>query len=120
MQPHKTPEPFFSNLYAVNVQMFRSNADITESHGWSSTYLEWVLNIKGVLYYNQKLGDTESVIYLLGNPVVLAVAVVCVLMSSLSMLGAFLVEELKFRYGPVRVNMMFSLIIFVDFVHVCV
>ena len=67
------PRPgFWSTMLWLQRDMIVSNASILEPHNWDSVWWEWVLNLRGVLYYtvDQAHSYTRAV-YLLGNPLVI-------------------------------------------------
>eukprot|EP00189_Rhodosorus_marinus_P004713 CAMPEP_0113962522 /NCGR_PEP_ID=MMETSP0011_2-20120614/5971_1 /TAXON_ID=101924 /ORGANISM="Rhodosorus marinus" /LENGTH=366 /DNA_ID=CAMNT_0000974403 /DNA_START=373 /DNA_END=1470 /DNA_ORIENTATION=- /assembly_acc=CAM_ASM_000156 len=44
--------PFFPDLFVTkNVQMFRSNKSIKTRHPWESKWYEWILDLRGILYW---------------------------------------------------------------------
>ena len=65
------PRPgFWSTMLWLQKDMIVSNASILEPHNWDSVWWEWVLNLRGVLYYTVDKGHTfTTAVYLLGNPV---------------------------------------------------
>lgn len=72
----------FAKLFAYhNWRMVTGNAGIKKRHSWESTYYQWIINWRGILYYFKSNGDgTTSRIYLFGNPIVLwMVLAVCVM-----------------------------------------
>ncbi|CAN8065505.1 unnamed protein product [Agarophyton chilense] len=67
----------------LNRRMVQSNASIKKRHTWESDWYQWIVNWRGVLYFLHKETKSEKTIrtqiYLLGNPVVIYVTLVCVL-----------------------------------------
>ncbi|KAJ8903889.1 hypothetical protein NDN08_000422 [Rhodosorus marinus] len=92
-------KPFFPDLFLTkNVQMFRSNKSIKVRHPWESKWYEWILDMRGILYWNNSAGGQERKIYLIGNPAVLLVAasvVVCVMLIVL-----YNVNRVRLRRKP--------------------
>lgn len=55
------PKPSFWWSYTYLVKdMIVSNANILEPHAWESVWWEWILNLRGVLYYSVDQGHTYS------------------------------------------------------------
>lgn len=70
--PKVKRQPFWYLFTYLNTRMISSNAGIKKRHSWESTYYQWVVNWRGVLYYVKSHDDgTTERIYLFGNPVVL-------------------------------------------------
>lgn len=73
-EPNYDPEakrkPFFHLLWYLNKYMFTANAGITSRHHWESTWYQWIINWRGLLYYNQQIDKDWAAVYLHNNPVV--------------------------------------------------
>lgn len=75
--PHylpSAPRPSFWTSFAqLHWQMFASNRDITTTHRWQSTWWQWIINQRGLLYFVRR-NDIHSKlierVYLIVNPVV--------------------------------------------------
>jgi dolichyl-phosphate-mannose-protein mannosyltransferase len=68
------PHPgYLTTFLQLNQEMLSANARIDQRHNWESTWHEWPLNLRGILYYSHtedkgpEAGSTGT-IYLLGNP----------------------------------------------------
>lgn len=73
----------FPRLFVyLNRRMIASNANIKKRHSWESDWYQWIVNWRGVLYFVKKktVSETElkEQVYLLGNPVVIYLTLVCV------------------------------------------
>ena len=70
--PHydaSAPKPgFWGSFVYLNREMLRANASITQRHPWETVWWEWMLNLRGLLYYSydKALTYTQGV-YLLGE-----------------------------------------------------
>jgi dolichyl-phosphate-mannose-protein mannosyltransferase len=63
---------FWETYFYLNAEMIRANARIEQRHAWESYWYEWPINARGILYYSQDAGfGYTSSVYLLGNPVVI-------------------------------------------------
>lgn len=80
-------KPFLWLFVYLNGHMIGSNASIKKRHTWESKWFQWIVNWRGVLYYalKEKGKDGQSLrtqIYLLGNPVVIYLVLLCVVIFS--------------------------------------
>lgn len=107
---------FWESFFYLNVDMVRANAGILERHNWDSVWWEWVLNLRGVLYYSvdAKHTYTEGV-YLLGNPMAIwflmgVVAVSAVLLAVYARLRTDSSNNLVQRHGRFFGAVMYCLI----------
>eukprot|EP00177_Eucheuma_denticulatum_P006388 GFKZ01011661.1.p1 GENE.GFKZ01011661.1~~GFKZ01011661.1.p1 ORF type:complete len:517 (-),score=33.40 GFKZ01011661.1:613-2163(-) len=80
--PEAKRRPFVRLFLYINARMISSNASIKKRHSWESDWYQWIVNWRGVLYYVKKetIDGTEKKqqIYLLGNPVVIYLTLLCV------------------------------------------
>lgn len=80
--PKAKRRPFVSLFLYLNARMISSNASIKKRHSWESDWYQWIVNWRGVLYYvkRETVDGTEKKqqIYLLGNPVVIYLTLLCV------------------------------------------
>lgn len=85
--PKARRKPFLWLFIYLNGRMIGSNASIKKRHTWESKWYQWIVNWRGVLYYvlkstNEKNESLRAQIYLLGNPVVIYLVLVCVFVFS--------------------------------------
>lgn len=88
--PKAGPLPFFRTFAYLNKRMIASNAGVKKKHSWESDWYHWITNWRGILYYvknEEKDGiKHKSQIYLIGNPAVLWLVLVCGVGFALSVL----------------------------------
>jgi len=80
--PAATRQPFLKSFLQLNQEMFRANKGIKDRHPWESKWYEWPLNLRGLLYFVQDDDEDEtrmSQIYLIGNPAVMYLCLLCAL-----------------------------------------
>lgn len=79
---------FFATFVQLNQEMLSANARIELRHNWESVWWEWPGNLRGLLYYSKDFvarGISQSkLIYLLGNPGVIWLVGVCVVLCVLA------------------------------------
>jgi dolichyl-phosphate-mannose--protein O-mannosyl transferase len=83
---HETYEPsapkpgFWSMFWYTNKTMLSANASITTRHRWESYWYWWVVNWRGLLYFNRQEPETGkwASVYLLCNPIVCWFCAACV------------------------------------------
>lgn len=68
--PKAKRQPFFRLLFYLNKYMFTANAGITTRHHWESYWYQWIVNWRGLLYYNKQVGEKWASVYLHCNPIV--------------------------------------------------
>lgn len=68
--PKAVRKPFHELFVYLNKYMFTANAGITTRHHWESYWYQWVVNWRGLLYYNKEIDGNWASVYLLCNPVV--------------------------------------------------
>lgn len=68
--PNAKRKPFFRLLWYLNKYMFTANAGITTRHHWESTWYQWIVNWRGLLYYNKEINKKWAAVYLHNNPIV--------------------------------------------------
>ena len=114
------PKPgFWSTMLWLQKDMIISNASILEPHNWDSVWWEWVLNLRGVLYYTVDKAHTfTAAVYLLGNPVT------AVLLGAAVAAGAvLLLLWQRLRHEPAyhlhRFNNFFAAVVFCIAVYAC-
>ena len=83
----QAPHPgFLRTFFTLAWEMLSGNARIDQRHNWESTWDQWILNKRGVLYHSNTTepvrGRTESV-YLIGNPAVIWLVAVVVALALL-------------------------------------
>ena len=71
---------FVRNLLYLNKEMYTANAHIKARHRWESKWYQWIINQRGLLYFNElDDGVTHSQkIYLIVNPAVSVMSLVAV------------------------------------------
>ncbi|MBI2676810.1 MAG: phospholipid carrier-dependent glycosyltransferase [Candidatus Yanofskybacteria bacterium] len=62
------PIGFFKKFVELNLQMYRSNKTLTAVHPYGSKWYSWPFMTRTIYYWNKAAVQTESKIYLLGNP----------------------------------------------------
>lgn len=88
-------KPFLHLFWYLNKYMLTANAGITTRHHWESYWYQWIVNWRGLLYYNKQVGDKWASVYLHCNPIV---CWVCAAFVGLFILG-FLISV---RYRSVK------------------
>lgn len=68
--PAAKRKPFFELLFYLNKYMLTANAGITTRHHWESTWYQWIVNWRGLLYYNKNIDEKWAAVYLHNNPIV--------------------------------------------------
>lgn len=65
----------------LNREMYAASARIDVPHTWQSVHYQWMLNLRGVLYWSQDISNTDMrrQIYILGNPIVSWFCFACVI-----------------------------------------
>lgn len=82
--------PFLVNFWNLNREMVSANARITQRHNWDSWWYEWILNLRGLLYFSRDSSHTyTNAIYLLGNPVVIWLVALCMAVTFSLLLLSF-------------------------------
>jgi dolichyl-phosphate-mannose--protein O-mannosyl transferase len=64
---------FLPTMWRLNKDMLLGSASINTPHQWESKYYQWVLNLKGLLFYGEPFGPQPglwSAMYLIGNPLI--------------------------------------------------
>jgi dolichyl-phosphate-mannose--protein O-mannosyl transferase len=88
--PTVTKPSFLWLFWYTNRTMFESNAAITTRHHWESYWYWWVVNWRGLLYYNEEEPLTKrwEAVYLLCNPIICWFCGICVAVMLLTALVA--------------------------------
>ncbi|KAI0566918.1 Dolichyl-phosphate-mannose--protein mannosyltransferase family GT39 [Gracilaria domingensis] len=76
--PNAKPDGFVRNFVYLNHQMYKANKGIKVRHPWESRWWQWVINMRGLLYYNElnpEAAWANEKIYAIVNPVVSVVTV---------------------------------------------
>lgn len=78
--PAATKPSFLWLFWYTNKTMLATNASIKTRHRWESYWYWWVVNWRGLLYFNRQETDTKrwASVYLLCNPVVCWFCAFCV------------------------------------------
>ena len=76
--PKAVRRPFHELFVYLNKYMFTANAGITTRHHWESFWYQWIVNWRGLLYYNKQIDGNWASVYLHCNPIVCWVCAVCV------------------------------------------
>lgn len=63
---------FWKLFLRLNKEMFVMNVRIDTRHYWESYWYQWIVNWRGLQYYNKNMGDKWSKIYVIFNPLVCA------------------------------------------------
>ena len=85
----------WAQWWELHRQMWYYHTHLVATHGYQSTPLQWIFDVRPVWYYVQYLTTSISNIYVIGNPIILWLG-----------LGAFIFQLNKLRYFP---NLLFSL-----------
>lgn len=91
--PNATSDGFLRNFVFLNKQMYIANKGIKTRHRWESRWWQWMINMRGLLYYNELNADNQLLnekIYLIVNPVVTAVTLASLLIFLCVSVFAFL------------------------------
>ena len=81
------PIGFLKKFLELNIQMYSSNKTLTAIHPYGSKWYSWPFMTRTVYYWNKAAVQTESKVYLLGNPFVWwssTIAMLYLLISSVS------------------------------------
>lgn len=72
---------FVRNFLYLNKVMYTANAHIKTRHRWESKWYQWVINQRGLLYFNELEENTSFMrkIYLIVNPAVTVVSLASIL-----------------------------------------
>lgn len=72
---------FVRNFLYLNKEMYTANAHIKTRHRWESKWYQWIINQRGLLYYNEVNDDATRMqkIYLIINPAVSVISVASLL-----------------------------------------
>lgn len=66
--PNAPRPPFWKTFTYLNAEMLRANAGIMQRHPWETVWYEWMLNLRGLLYYSYDQKHTyTSGMYLIGE-----------------------------------------------------
>ena len=78
--PNAKRESFLRLFWYLNKYMLSANAGITTRHNWESYWYQWIVNWRGLLYYNHEEKSTGrwASVYLIGNPLVIWISSGCV------------------------------------------
>lgn len=91
---------FVRNLVWLNGEMYRANARIKTRHHWESKWYQWVVNQRGLLYFDEAVGGGKrSRIYLIVNPAVSVAALFAVVGTIAVLLGVYLPTRMDRRAG---------------------
>lgn len=71
----------WSQWWQLHRQMWYYHTHLVATHAYQSTPLEWLFDIRPVWYYVQYLGDNLSNIYALGNPLILWLGLVALILQ---------------------------------------
>lgn len=70
---------FLNNFFYLNREMYAANARIKVRHHWESKWWQWIVNQRGILYFNELAEGEDSgkmrKIYLILNPAVSVITV---------------------------------------------
>ncbi|KAI0559237.1 Dolichyl-phosphate-mannose--protein mannosyltransferase family GT39 [Gracilaria domingensis] len=69
--PEAKRDPFHKLFFYLNKYMFTANAGITTRHHWESYWYQWIVNWRGLLYYNKEVEGKWASVYLHCNPIAL-------------------------------------------------
>lgn len=76
--PKAVRKPFLKLLWYLNKYMLTANAGITTRHHWESYWYQWIVNWRGLLYYNKEVDGKWASVYLHCNPIVCWACAACV------------------------------------------
>lgn len=91
---------FVSNFIYLNLEMYRANARIKTRHHWESKWYQWVINQRGLLYFDEPKNDLVSRIYLIVNPALGFIALGAVLTTIVLILGVYLPRRFARKIHP--------------------
>ncbi len=91
---------FFTSFVYLNAEMYRANARIKTRHHWESKWYQWVVNQRGLLYFDEPRMELTSRIYLIVNPFVSVAALFAVLATFAMLFGVYLPNRILKRLEP--------------------
>ena len=111
----KAPKvPFWKLFFNLNKVMMTSNMNITTRHHWESYWYQWIVNWRGLLYYNKEIpagSKNWQSVYLLSNPIVCWFCALCValfMVGGLAMVRFRGIKYLSGIKGRLRYNALFT------------
>lgn len=109
--PNATRESFRKLFFYLNQYMFTANAGITTRHHWESYWYQWIINWRGLLYYNHedKATGRWASVYLHNNPVVCWACAACVALFILGLLTSVRYRNVKLLSGQSGVSIRHTL-----------
>ncbi|CAN8071628.1 unnamed protein product [Agarophyton chilense] len=93
--PEAKREAFYKLFAYLNKYMFTANAGITTRHHWESTWYHWIVNWRGLLYYNKEMDGRWASVYLHCNPIVCIICTASVVIFIMAKLFAVRYRNLK-------------------------
>lgn len=95
---------FLKSCIYLNYRMLASNVNVKKRHTWESTFSQWIINWRGVLYYTNRLPNPEkgvrgdrAIIYLIGNPVGLILVLAAVIATACGLLVLWRMRHTRAR-----------------------
>lgn len=65
---------FWENFFYLNIEMYLANRGIKDRHTWESKWWQWIINQRGLMFFNEPTDVDDSLnmekIYVIVNPVV--------------------------------------------------
>lgn len=91
---------FMRSFLYLNAEMYRANARIKTRHHWESKWYQWVINMRGLLYFDEPHMEKYSRIYLIVNPAIAFIALGAVFASIALLLGVYVPGRLRKQLEP--------------------
>lgn len=106
-----TRDSFPSLFVYLNKYMLTANAGITTRHNWESYWYQWIVNWRGLLYYNheEKATGKWASVYLHGNPLVIWISGGCVAIFLLCALIAARYRDRSMPIGQMRESLGYAI-----------
>lgn len=102
-------KPFLRLLWYLNKYMFTANAGITTRHHWESYWYQWIVNWRGLLYYNKEVDGKWASVYLHCNPVVCWICAGAVALFILSYLLSVRYRDIKLLSPAKRESLRYAM-----------
>ncbi len=109
--PTATRDSFPSLFVYLNKYMLSANAGITTRHNWESYWYQWIVNWRGLLYYNNEEKETGrwASVYLHGNPLVIWISGACVGIFIIAMLLSARYREKSMVIGRTKESLQYAM-----------
>lgn len=108
--PAAKRDSFLSLFLYLNKYMLSANAGITTRHNWESYWYQWIVNWRGLLYFNQEEKSTGrwASVYLIGNPLVIWICAGCVATFITGVLISYRYRDKTLFTGHTRESLQYA------------